>query len=187
MADCFMMIGNAQFQAELIQEAIESYKSSYSYSETLQIRHCLAKAYLKSGHELHKSGKYKQACNEFQRGLSYQPDNTKLQAGLAFSGAAEKAKTADNGIQCRLCWSDNRNFDWIVSLLRPKRVGSGMQPSCLNFASKGVSIATMKETYFGHDFSRYGSYNLQIEKEGYAPIKEEVNPGFGRGAKRIKI
>jgi tetratricopeptide (TPR) repeat protein len=186
LADCFLIIGNAQFQAELIQDAIESYKASYSYSDTLQVRHSLAKAYLKSGNELHGSGKYKEASKEFRTGLFYQPDNSELQAGLAIS---QSKKQKQQEIRFTAAFA---GLAIIISIGLFLYYGqNALEVECNQAATisltKGESqIATKEGNLLQTSLLRYGSYIVQIEKEGYASIKEEVNPGIGRGVKRIK-
>ena len=185
LADC-LMVGNAKFQDELIEDSIESYKTSLSYSDTLQIRQCLAKAYLKNGHEQHQSGKYNEAIKEFRNGLSYQPDNTEPQAALAISQTKKKKRQL---IRFSAAFA---GLIIIISIGLFLYYGqNALEVESNQVASisltKGKNLIAAKEgDLLQTSLLRYGSYIVQIEKDGYASIKEEINPGIGRRVKKIK-
>jgi len=179
LADCFLLIGNAQLQSELTTEAIESYESALSLSDTQQVRQSLSKVYLKIGNELLGSKKFGEAVHLFQEALNYQPDDAEIQACFSLSQSKSKKKNLIISV-----FSTSAVIAVIMGLFFYYGQ-SAIEIECNQTAMISINkdnklIESKEGNILQTSFLRYGSYNVRIDKEGYESVNDEIKFGFGR-------
>ena len=176
LGECYLMLGNSQFNATAIDDAIDSYMSSLDLSDTSSVRFQLAKCYEVKGDVFADSRKYGDACHVYRKGLKYDEDYSELIQKLKAAESKKNRKT----IIYSVFFSGVFVFAAFIAYFI--HYGQGSFDIKTNLSGR-INLLNGSEVVGANDgvrlttaLLRYGSYKLRIEREGYETINQFINP-----------
>jgi len=174
-----------ELQADRPEEAAAAFEASLRLRDDGGARRHLAVIHGARGDHLYASGKYGPALLEYEKGLQHQPRDLELQRKI------KEAASKKRRCQFRTAGIAAAGLTVILVFAGFFYYGRGafsiqVRPAArISVLSGSTVLATGDSDHLQTPLLRYGTYELRVEKEGYAPVKQDIVTGFGRATKEM--